>query len=125
MRGARARWPRTSRLEHEIDSTTREFVNGDFRIVLGQTSAGWEVRELTEAHAKQRRLWWIWLVPGLAVLVIGVVAIAIGANSWWLGGAGLATAGLARAFFSEAYRRRRGGSREPVEPLYDDRGPRG
>jgi hypothetical protein len=120
MRSAPARWPRTAWREHEIDSATKEFVNGDFRIVLGRTGAGWEVRELSEAHATQRRLWWIWLVPGLAVVVIGVVAVATGANNWWLGGAGVATGVVGRAFFSEAHRRRRGGSREAVEPLYDD-----
>jgi hypothetical protein len=120
MRGAPARWPRTAWRERQIDSVTTEFVNGDFKIVLGQTAAGWEVQELSEAHATQRRLWWIWLVPGLAVVVIGVVAIATGSNSWWLGGAGLATVVLGRAFFSEAHRWRRGGSREAVEPLYDD-----
>jgi hypothetical protein len=120
MRGAPARWPRTSWLERTIDSTTTEFVNGDFKIVLCRTDAGWEVRELAEAHAAQRRLWWIWLIPGLAVTVIGLVAIATGDNSWWLGGAAAATVVLGRTFFSEAHRRRRGGSREPMTPLYDD-----
>src|SRR3954469_157052 len=117
---APSRWPRTRWLRDEVDSTTAEFVNGDFKIVLCRTSDGWTVRQLLEANAIGRRLWWIWVVPGLAVVGIGMVVIAKGHNAWWLGGAAVAMVVMGRLFFSEAHRRRRGGSREPVPPLYEE-----
>ena len=112
-------WPRSDWLQRELAPGQVDFEHGDFTLHLCLREDGWQLSGAEEAHAVRRRLWWLWLIPGLLWLSGGVIAIWKADNSPLVVvvlGVALLGSGL---FFERAHSWRRGGTRRAPDSLYD------
>jgi hypothetical protein len=112
-----AHWPRTNWQRREIRPDAVDFVSGDFTIHFIRTGDDWRVAGREAAPPSRPRLWWLWLIAGLASTIGGVIGILVDHNSSWLGGGAVGLVVSARGFFQQARPVRRGERRVATPPL--------